>query len=133
MTRSTARERRSLNVKFPYKFSSSYTSLVTLAFPPSLLKILWKKEIVQIYLTHHFSSIISIKCFEVIINFDRLQIVLYQHIFLSWLENLFLLLFIFRLLSVLCSHSFFHPHHNGQWRPTSKDFYPRFYPLHFLS
>ena len=26
---------------------------------------------------------------------------------------------------------FFHPRHNGQWPPTSKDFYPRFYPLHF--
>ena len=25
---------------------------------------------------------------------------------------------------------FFHPRHNGQWPPTSKDFYPRFYPLH---
>ena len=26
-----------------------------------------------------------------------------------------------------------HPGHNGQWPPTLKDFYPRFYPLHFLS
>jgi len=23
------------------------------------------------------------------------------------------------------------PRHNGQWPPTSKDFYPRFYPLYF--
>ena len=28
---------------------------------------------------------------------------------------------------------FVHPRHNGQRPPTSKDFYPRFYPLHFLS
>ena len=28
---------------------------------------------------------------------------------------------------------FFHPRHNSQWPPTSKDFYPRFYPLYFLS
>ena len=28
---------------------------------------------------------------------------------------------------------FYHPHHNGQWPPTSKDFYPRSYPLHFCS
>ena len=27
---------------------------------------------------------------------------------------------------------FFHPRHNGQWPPTSKDFYPRFYPLHLI-
>ena len=28
---------------------------------------------------------------------------------------------------------FFHPRHNGQWPPTSKDFHPRYYPLHFLT
>ena len=27
---------------------------------------------------------------------------------------------------------FFHPHHNGQWTPTSKDFYTRSYPLHYF-
>jgi len=27
---------------------------------------------------------------------------------------------------------FFHPRHNGQWPPTSKDFYPRCYPFHFF-
>ena len=26
----------------------------------------------------------------------------------------------------------FHPHHNGQWPPTSKDFYTRSYPLHYF-
>ena len=26
---------------------------------------------------------------------------------------------------------FFHPSNNSQWPPTSKDFYPRFYSLHF--
>ena len=28
---------------------------------------------------------------------------------------------------------FFHPRHNGQWPPTSKDCYPRSYPLHHNS
>ena len=28
---------------------------------------------------------------------------------------------------------FFHPHHNSQWPPTLKDFFPRFYPLHLFS
>ena len=27
---------------------------------------------------------------------------------------------------------FFHPLHNGQWPTTSKNFHPRFYPLHFM-
>ena len=27
---------------------------------------------------------------------------------------------------------FFHPRHNGQWPPTSKDFYTRSYPLHYF-
>ena len=26
---------------------------------------------------------------------------------------------------------FFHPLHNGQWPPTSKDFYTKYYPLHY--
>ena len=29
------------------------------------------------------------------------------------------------------SFFFFHPRHNGQWPPTSKDFYIRSYPLHY--
>ena len=37
-----------------------------------------------------------------------------------------------RLLSVLRDHSFFHPRHNGQWPPTSKDFYTRSYPLYYF-
>ena len=28
---------------------------------------------------------------------------------------------------------FFHPRHNGQWPPTSRDFYTRSYPLHLFS
>ena len=28
--------------------------------------------------------------------------------------------------------SFFHPRHNGQWPPTSKDFYTRSYPWHYF-
>jgi len=38
-------------------------------------------------------------------------------------------------MSVLHGGPAFHPSNNGQWPPTSKDFYPRFYFLHsfFLS
>ena len=28
--------------------------------------------------------------------------------------------------------AFFHPRHNGQWPPTSKDFYTRSYPWHYF-
>ena len=34
-------------------------------------------------------------------------------------------------LSVERGHSVFSSRHNGQWPPTLKDFYTRFYPLHF--
>ena len=37
-----------------------------------------------------------------------------------------------RLLSVLRGYSFFHPRHNDQRPPTSKDFYTRSYPLHYF-
>ena len=37
-----------------------------------------------------------------------------------------------RLLSVVRGHWFFHPRHNGQWPPTSKDFYTRSYTLHYF-
>ena len=30
------------------------------------------------------------------------------------------------------SFDFFIPRHNGQWPPTSKDFYPRSYPIHYF-
>ena len=45
-------------------------------------------------------------------------------------NNFIFYFFSVRLLSVLRCHSFFHPRHNGQWLPTSKDFYTRSYPLH---
>ena len=56
----------------------------------------------------------------------------------SWiiLKNNFFYFFYFfsvRHLSVLRGHSVFPPHHNGQWPPTSKDFYSRSYPLHYFS
>ena len=38
--------------------------------------------------------------------------------------------FVFGVFNVRLNYSFFfHPRLNGQWRPTSKNFYPRFYPL----
>ena len=44
----------------------------------------------------------------------------------------FSVFFCIRLLSVLRDHRFFHPRHDGQWPPTSKDFYTRSYPLHYF-
>ena len=44
----------------------------------------------------------------------------------------FIYFFSVRLLSVLRGHRFFHPRHNGQWPPNSKDFYTRSYPLHYF-
>ena len=43
----------------------------------------------------------------------------------------FFLAFDFCRLGVIIR--FYHPRHNAQWSLTSKDFYPRSYPLHFLS
>ena len=31
-----------------------------------------------------------------------------------------------------CVIRYFHPRHNGQWPPTSKDFYTRSYPFHYF-
>ena len=41
-------------------------------------------------------------------------------------------IFSVRLLSVCVVIPFFHPRQNGQWPPTSKDFYTRSYLLHFF-
>ena len=38
-----------------------------------------------------------------------------------------------QLLSALRGHLVFSSRHNGLWPPISKDFYARFYPLHFLT
>ena len=45
---------------------------------------------------------------------------------------IFLLIFLaFEIFRFCVIIRFFHPLPNGQWPPTSKDFYPRLYPLHF--
>ena len=54
---------------------------------------------------------------------------------ISWnnlVQSVYVFVFLLFDLSVLRGHSFFHPRHNCQWPPTSKDFYPRLYPLHFV-
>ena len=48
----------------------------------------------------------------------------------SFVVSLFLA---FDLCRFCLAIRFFPPRHNDQWPPTSKDFYLRFYPLHFLS
>ena len=48
-------------------------------------------------------------------------------------SSFFSFFFNVRLMSVLRGHAFFfYPCHNGQWPPTSNDFYSRYYPLHFF-
>ena len=51
-------------------------------------------------------------------------------------DNQFLFFYFYFLAFAFCRFCvvirFFHPRHNGQWPPTSKDFYPRFYPLHYF-
>ena len=53
----------------------------------------------------------------------------YLPLFLFFILNFF---FSVRHLSVLRGHSFFHPLHSGQWPPTLKDVYTRYYPLHYF-
>ena len=38
----------------------------------------------------------------------------------------------FEFVGSAWSFGFFHQRHNGQWPPTSKDFYTRSYPLHYF-
>ena len=56
-------------------------------------------------------------------------VILFNRYFFHLFKTLVFLAFHFcRFCSVI---RFFHPRHNGQWPPTLKDFYPRFYALHF--
>ena len=59
------------------------------------------------------------------------------HILESTKEIDFLFFYIFFIFSVrLCRFCmvirFFHPRHNGQWPPTSKDFFTRSYPFYYF-
>ena len=47
-------------------------------------------------------------------------------------HSLLFLFFSVRLLSVLHGHSVFHPCHNGQWPPTSKDFLSQILTITFI-
>ena len=51
--------------------------------------------------------------------------------FCCWIFWIFL--FSVRLLLVLRGHSFFHPHHNDQWPPASKDFLSQILSITFIS
>ena len=63
------------------------------------------------------------------------------HFYIGWcLESIlklfsccwFVLFLAFDLCRFCVVIRFFHPRHNGQWPPTSKDFYTRSYPLHYF-
>ena len=56
---------------------------------------------------------------------------MFSSLFIMQPIQLFIFL-MFNFLLGLRGHSFFHPHHNGQWPPTSTDFYTRSYPLHYF-
>ena len=47
-------------------------------------------------------------------------------------SGVFCLFFSVWLLSVLRGHSVYHPHHNGQWPPSSKDFLPQILSITFI-
>ena len=47
-------------------------------------------------------------------------------------RDYFLIFFSVRLLPVLRGHSVFHPRHNGQWPPTSKDFLSQILSITFI-
>ena len=53
---------------------------------------------------------------------------------LDWTQQFFIFLFFlaFDFCRFCVVIRFFHPHHNGQCHPTSKDFYTRSYPLHYF-
>ena len=65
---------------------------------------------------------------SIILSFFQLYNVMY------FVSNVFFLLFLaFDFCRFCVVIRFFHPCHNGQWPPTSKDFlYRRFYPLHLF-
>ena len=60
---------------------------------------------------------------------DTFWLTLIPDIFLDWIYIFFLAFDFCRFCVVI---RFFHPRHNGQWPPTSKDFYTRSYPLHYF-
>ena len=51
-----------------------------------------------------------------------------------WLNNVFfyIIFLVFDFCRFCVVIQFFHPRHNGQWPPTSKDFYTRSYPIHYV-
>ena len=55
------------------------------------------------------------------------------HMVLLSLEFIYVIIFFsaFDFCQFCVVIQFFHPRHNGQWRRISKDFYTRFYLLHF--
>ena len=50
----------------------------------------------------------------------------------KWCHNFFIFFLAFAFCRFCVVIWFFHTRHNGQWPPTSKDFYPRSYPLHYF-
>ena len=58
--------------------------------------------------------------------------VLYSSFMPKCRDYLFYLFISVRLLSVLRRHSVFHPRHNGQWAPTSKDFLSQILSITFI-
>ena len=53
----------------------------------------------------------------------------FNHLFFIMVANVFL---VFDFCWFCMVIRFFHSRHNGQWPPTSKDFYTRYYPLHYF-
>ena len=84
------------------------------------------------FLATQFVSVNNIKIIRVVTFFKEHVTILtnYQQFFIY---IYILILFSVWLLSVLRGHSFFHPRHNGQWPPTSKDFLSQILLITFFS
>ena len=69
---------------------------------------------------------------KVILN-TKLNTVFFPQLHKRDLNTVYIFLFFnVRLLSLLRGHSFFHPRHNGQWPPTSKDFLSQILSITFI-
>ena len=85
--------------------------------------------------SHIFGSILNNLKYEsmhgVCLNNNQTKYTYYKHTPQDAIWSiLFFVAFAFCRFCVVIR--FFHPHHNGQWPPTSKDFYPIFYSLHYF-
>ena len=89
--------------------------------------------VLLLFRASHSLLLVSVKC-----NWQKNKLMVWllvKHWNMQF-HSLVLLIFLSFLAFDFCRFCmvirFFHPRHNGQWPPTSKDFYTRSYPLHYF-